>query len=109
MVKVGILGYYLLNKEYITKSFCINKDKPEMRCLGRCHLKKQLQKQNEQEQKLPKGTSSTEMPLFLNSPPFDIFPPMGMSFSTSTLFYTSVLVIGSGKGIFHPPRTGNLA
>jgi hypothetical protein len=33
---------YLLNQSEITELFCINKDKPEMQCNGKCHLKKQF-------------------------------------------------------------------
>ncbi|RMH65462.1 MAG: hypothetical protein D6677_02410 [Calditrichaeota bacterium] len=35
---------YELNKAYIASTLCVNKDKPEMHCEGRCHLKKELQK-----------------------------------------------------------------
>lgn len=43
---------YALNKDYIAEFLCINKDKPEMACGGKCHLMKQLEKQ---EKELPKG------------------------------------------------------
>ncbi len=35
------LDYYL-RKDYIEKNLCINRDKPEMHCHGKCHLKKEL-------------------------------------------------------------------
>ena len=41
-----------LNKDYIAEFLCINKDKPEMACGGKCHLMKQLEEQNKE---LPKG------------------------------------------------------
>ena len=44
-----IVANYLLNKEYISKNFCENRDKPKMHCNGKCHLMKQLQKQNKKE------------------------------------------------------------
>ena len=37
---------YELNKKYIAEVLCVNKDKPEMHCNGKCHLKKQLKKAN---------------------------------------------------------------
>lgn len=43
---------YGLNKDYIAEFLCINKDKPELSCGGKCHLMKQLEKQNKE---LPKG------------------------------------------------------
>lgn len=42
-----IVTDYLINIEYITKVFCINKEKPQMKCNGKCHLTKQLQKDEE--------------------------------------------------------------
>jgi len=40
--KTIIFVNYELNKDYITKNFCENKNKPKMHCNGKCHLKKQL-------------------------------------------------------------------
>jgi len=45
-----ILIHYQINKEYITNNFCENKNKPEAKCCGHCHLKKQLDKQDKNEQ-----------------------------------------------------------
>lgn len=33
---------YLINKEYIVEHYCVNKDKPEMECDGKCYLVNQL-------------------------------------------------------------------
>jgi len=33
---------YELDKEYITEQFCVNKDKPALKCNGKCHLATQL-------------------------------------------------------------------
>lgn len=35
---------YEIRKDYIVKFLCINKDKPQFRCAGSCHLKKELRK-----------------------------------------------------------------
>lgn len=40
-----IVVNYELKKAEITEMFCINKDRPEMACQGKCHLKKQLREQ----------------------------------------------------------------
>lgn len=37
---------YELNKGHISTQLCVNRDKPQMHCEGKCHLKKQLQKAN---------------------------------------------------------------
>ncbi len=42
---------YALNKDYIAKVLCVNKDKAEMKCNGKCHLNKQLKEQSKEEEK----------------------------------------------------------
>ncbi len=37
---------YLINKDYIAKNLCVNKDKPKSCCKGKCYLIKQLKKNN---------------------------------------------------------------
>jgi hypothetical protein len=49
---------YLVNKDYIAKNLCINKDKPKSCCKGKCHMVKQLQKANKNTENDPKNTSS---------------------------------------------------
>lgn len=40
---------YAINYDYIAKVLCINKDKPELSCKGKCQLMKKLQKQQEED------------------------------------------------------------
>jgi len=49
---------YLINKDYIAKNLCINKDKPKSCCKGKCHMVKQLQKTNKNTDNDPKNTNS---------------------------------------------------
>lgn len=44
MIKLGIIAYYELNKSYIAQNLCENRDKPQMKCCGKCYLRKQLNK-----------------------------------------------------------------
>lgn len=38
---------YVLNQDYIVEFLCINKDKPKLQCNGKCHLVKEIEKQQE--------------------------------------------------------------
>jgi hypothetical protein len=49
---------YLVNKDYIAKNLCVNKDKPKSCCKGKCHMVKQLQKTNKNTDNDPKNTGS---------------------------------------------------
>ncbi|WP_298534479.1 hypothetical protein [uncultured Algibacter sp.] len=40
---LGQVAYYQLNIDYIIENYCINTDKPELQCNGKCHLAKQIQ------------------------------------------------------------------
>jgi DNA gyrase subunit B len=41
-IQLGIFGYYSIKKDYIIEKLCINKDKPQLHCDGKCYLGKQL-------------------------------------------------------------------
>ena len=41
--KIAIISYYGLNTNNIIKKHCINKVKPELKCNGKCYLKKKLE------------------------------------------------------------------
>lgn len=43
MVYSVICVNYQMNTEFITQAFCVNKDKPEVLCNGKCYLAKQLE------------------------------------------------------------------
>lgn len=51
LVNVGILMYYTINKAYIARQLCVNRNNPNMHCEGHCYLSKQLKKAEEGEQK----------------------------------------------------------
>jgi hypothetical protein len=42
---------YVVNKGYIVEFLCINKEKPELKCNGKCHLKNKIAKQSKEEKK----------------------------------------------------------
>ena len=49
--KLNILISFKIHQEYIAKVLCINKEKPQLQCNGKCHLKKELKKDEERKQK----------------------------------------------------------
>jgi 5-methylthioribose kinase len=40
---------YIINYDYIVKELCENKEKPELKCNGKCHLMKELAKTSEED------------------------------------------------------------
>ncbi|MBU2929741.1 hypothetical protein KO515_15995 [Winogradskyella psychrotolerans] len=49
--KIGVLIDFKINQDFIAKILCINKEKPELTCNGKCYLTKQLKKAEKQDQK----------------------------------------------------------
>ena len=49
LIKVTLFVNYQLNQAEITRKFCENKAKPKLQCNGKCHLAKQLAKQEKQD------------------------------------------------------------
>ncbi|WP_299385637.1 hypothetical protein [uncultured Lacinutrix sp.] len=42
MYFVGYVAYFELNIDYIIETYCVNKEKPQLQCNGKCHLAKQI-------------------------------------------------------------------
>ncbi len=51
---------YLVNQTTITELFCINKDKPQLECNGKCHLTKELIKAESENTETPFPQSINE-------------------------------------------------
>ena len=53
--KFFIVANYQLNKEYIAKYLCENRDKPQMHCNGKCQMMKKLKQQEKKDQDTPQN------------------------------------------------------
>lgn len=62
IIQSFVLSNYLLNTQYITQTYCINKNKPQLHCNGKCHLKSQLSKtSNDEKSATPIITINSEL------------------------------------------------
>ncbi|MFA6518023.1 MAG: hypothetical protein WCU83_12900, partial [Bacteroidia bacterium] len=67
---VIFVSWFKWNQESITALFCVNKDKPEIKCEGKCYMQKQV-KEVEQEQSRKEQTGNEQIQLvYLSSDPF---------------------------------------
>jgi hypothetical protein len=49
---IALMGiWYMNDQDYFTDNFCVNKEKKEMQCNGRCHLQKQISGQKGEQNK----------------------------------------------------------
>ncbi|MFC2175489.1 hypothetical protein ACFLR1_00790 [Bacteroidota bacterium] len=100
-----ILLNYGINQSSIIANFCVNKEEPELKCNGKCHLKKQLKADTENKSETP-ATLSELVSFVLTVEEiaafnFDFFMPETIAFNSPYLAgnYSNTL-----QSIFHPPQ-----
>ncbi|WP_346820086.1 hypothetical protein [Rapidithrix thailandica] len=101
-----IYADYQLRKEYISKVLCINREKVESFCAGRCFLEKQLEKARKAEQEQQRSESSIFS--FLAMPVLDegLHYLFRTPFELELDYYQFDEVVHSSytSDIFDPPR-----
>jgi hypothetical protein len=97
---------YALNKDYIAKNLCINRDKPKSCCAGKCHLKKELAKSDTTSENEGKDNSQKpqqkQISEFLKSQ-IKVYHPIERTFFQAILADPKVLK-NTGSAIFVPPQ-----
>jgi hypothetical protein len=92
---------YTINKDFIAKVLCINKDKPELKCNGKCHLTKQLKKASDTNEKKRGLISIKDYPIgFVNISKFKIYCRNHIKLKSSYLSFYSFIY---NKKILRPP------
>jgi len=100
---------YAVNKEYITKNLCENRNKPKLNCNGKCHLMKQLKKAGADtptDGNTTKGSSNQEENCFHITSLFVFDAAILTSQSNNSYIRTFKSTLPSNylKDIFHPPQ-----
>lgn len=60
---VAPLFDYIINQDYIAEFLCINQDKPEMQCNGKCQMMMQIEKQQEEKRQNLPAIAMEEYPI----------------------------------------------
>ncbi|SHK88176.1 hypothetical protein SAMN05444266_101466 [Chitinophaga jiangningensis] len=100
-----IVLQYWANQQYIAQNLCENRDKPQMHCNGRCHLKKELEKDAQPEKSSNTNKESyevmfvNELQSFLQAPPANEIIHSG--------YYKDPVLPTPVFAIFHPPQWYN--
>lgn len=107
---LGVTAYWVANRAYIAENLCENRDKPQMKCNGKCYLKKKMidapqpvQKSAPAPPQLKKGIE----PAVLENAPLTFVSVVGDA-------QVSILIPASSRryfvfridDIFHPPQPG---
>lgn len=101
--KTILVVSFLSNQKFIAENLCENRAKPEMHCNGKCHLRKQIQKEEEQAPKLPVSLKQyEEFSVYQCENPFAGFLiPSGTGFRFPE--HANLTEEFFGRSVFHPP------
>lgn len=104
-----IFADYELRKDFITRNYCINKNRPEMNCDGKCYLAKQLEKAEQEDQKQATSNFISKLLSFETVFKINDFVNffLNKSFKTKDDSHFKVLEFLSLKNVFsffHPPQ-----
>ncbi len=95
---------YVVYQDYIAEFLCVNSNKPELQCDGKCYLMQQITKQNEdKKQNLPQ-ISMKEYPIgFVYIMRFVVQKKLSDT-SQTTLVYRNNYHFMYSDSSFHPPN-----
>ena len=99
---------YIINYDYINKELCINKDKPVLKCNGKCHLMKQLAKASADEKPISndkKHNAKQEIEILFCQEISGVFFFQEFCFidKVTNTFYLNLYGFDALGSIFHPP------
>lgn len=100
--QLGIVAYYRLNRSYIAKYLCINRDKPMMHCNGKCFLARQL-RENEQREHQGNVEVKADIALFCSTSQEFLSPSLPVAVILLNR-YSTVDYPRPFFSIFHPPQ-----
>ncbi|WP_235324472.1 hypothetical protein [Pedobacter lusitanus] len=102
-----IFAGFEFNKEYIASNLCINRNRPELHCNGKCYLMKKIKQAEENEKKEAARNNLSQLEVSFCQEPFtfSFLDPSALSisdpsFSVYAYLYTNPYI----RNIFRPPR-----
>ncbi len=101
--EVLIYASFNLKKDFIIQMFCINKDKPQLKCDGQCFLKRQIEEQHSEEKS--KMVKETNRSVYFYSEKIEPFRMVFLSLTKLSFRHNDQIVSALFKPrIFQPPR-----
>lgn len=102
--KALIVAEYRLNRDYIAKFLCVNRDKPKMHCNGRCHLMKKIKQEEKKDQDNPERRAENKFEIITATfQPASIAPVRTVSDMEYPVFQESICT-DFASSFFHPPQ-----
>jgi len=111
-VSVNLSGFFVfagfeMNRTYIANELCINRNRPELHCNGRCYLMNKLKQAQDKEQKQERQFQKIQLQL---QEAIVILPYVFRQYSTAAIHFriplTTGMPVARMNSIFHPPQLG---
>lgn len=104
----GTIACFQLNRDYIARVLCENRDRPQMNCNGQCYLAKRLKAQQDKQDKetSERVQNLPGLQLFWEAPvTFDAFtPPVVTTQKSWLVLYLLKRYSAPLLNLFQPPR-----
>lgn len=100
MRTLTVLSFYM-HRDYISRNLCENRDKPQMHCNGSCCLKKELKKQEKNEQQLPATLKAADV-FYFNEAKISVASPAEKIITHHSPYLLKAFISFPGK-VFRPP------
>jgi hypothetical protein len=101
--KAFIVVNFYLNQSYIAKVFCENKDKPKLKCSGKCRLMKQLEQEEKKEQQLPNLKWDGKEPVISSNSFFTSLDLLSITNRREFASFLTPALSTFQSTVFHPP------
>ncbi|TWI82486.1 hypothetical protein LX66_5059 [Chitinophaga japonensis] len=102
--KAMIVAEYQLNRDYIAKFLCVNRDKPKLHCNGRCHMMKKIKQEEKKDQDNPERKAENKFEIITAAfQPASITPFRTVSNMEYPVFQESICTDFTAS-FFHPPQ-----
>ncbi len=94
---------YVVNHDYIVEFLCINQDKPELNCDGKCYLMQQLEAQKEEKKQNLPAIDLQEYPIGFVSFVAIVAVSDAPKILKKTISYSNQYSFLTSYSYFHPP------
>ncbi|SEA68636.1 hypothetical protein [Pedobacter hartonius] len=111
-VSVNLAGLFVfagfeINKTYIANELCINRNRPELHCNGKCYLMNKLKQAQDKEQKQQRQFQKIQLQLqeAIVALPY-VFKQYSIAAINFRIPLTTGMPVARINVIFHPPQLG---
>jgi hypothetical protein len=98
-----LTGFYA-NRTFIARNLCENRNRPAMKCAGKCCLLKKLKQENKDDQQGPERRSESGFELIFQQQDNYIYHPLPLVARVEYMNFQEPVCNRFATGVFRPPQ-----